>query len=118
MSLARKPSPNHTVLLGLEGYQAARPWGAPAAVVGVDYANIEEIPPFPTTQELDNEFDGWPMSGNPLIARETQINHPNKEPIVLSATPVTALTVAQLVADIIRSEDKLFFISYSQERSQ
>jgi hypothetical protein len=76
------------------------------------------VPPFPTVQDLDNEFDGWPESGNPFIERETPISQPStvpQDPVIFATNPITISTI---VADIVRSEDKLFFIAYSQERSQ
>jgi hypothetical protein len=93
--------------------------GGAAATAGVNFADLLNVPLFPTVQDLDNEFDGWPESGNPFIERETPIVQqlPIKQ-IVFSTQPSPPVTISKLVADIVRSEDKLFFIAYSQERSQ
>jgi hypothetical protein len=81
---------------------------------------LDSIPNFPTVQELDDEFDGWPESGNPFIDRE--ISTPAtpiesvKESILSLSTSLR--TQSSVIADLVRSEDKLFFIAYAQERSQ
>jgi hypothetical protein len=81
---------------------------------------LSHIPGFPTVQELDNEFDGWPESGNTFVDRD----------ITTPATPVETVkdgilslsasirTKSSIVAELVRSEDKLFFIAYSLEKSQ
>jgi hypothetical protein len=105
----------------VEGYEPARPWAAPAATAGVDMANLVSVPPFPTVQDVDNEFDGWPESGNPFIEWETPVVQPKEKTTdtqAFSATPGIAPMTSKLVADIVCSEDKLFFVAYSQERSQ
>jgi hypothetical protein len=118
--LQKKTISNPYKLAGLEGYDAAQPWSAPAATSQVNLAIIGNLPTFPTVQELDNEFDGWPESGNPFVNRE--ISTP-AIPIPSTADNITALstsmrTKSSIVADIIRSEDKLFFVAYAQSRSQ
>jgi hypothetical protein len=92
----------------VEGYEPAQPWGAPAATAGAQFASALNMPPFPTVQDLDNEFDGFPESGNPFIERETPIAQPSKEPIVLAADAKPSPTLSMIVADIICSEDKNF----------
>jgi hypothetical protein len=78
------------------------------------------MPSFPALQHLDNEFDGWPESGNPFINRQTitpaiqRTSNDNNIPVL----PNLVRTKSTIIADLIRSEDKLFFIAYSQERSQ
>jgi hypothetical protein len=104
-------------IIGLEGHEPAQPWGAPAATMGMQFAATIDMPPFPTVQDLDNEFDGFPDSGNPFIERETPIQ-PSKQPIVFAANIQPPRAASLIVADVIRSEDKLFFMSCSQERSQ
>jgi hypothetical protein len=103
--------------VGLEGYEPSQPWSAPAAAVRLNLALLDEIPPFPTLQELDNKFDGWPESGNPFVDREVLTPAgPVKNAIL--ALPTSIKTIATIVTDLIRSEDKLYFIAYSQQRSQ
>jgi hypothetical protein len=118
--LQKKTISNPYKLAGLEGYDAAQPWSAPAATSQINLAVIGNIPKFPTVQELDNEFNGWPKSGNPFVNRD--IFTP-AAPIESTAKTIKALsasmrTKSSIVADIIRSEDKLFFVAYAQEKSQ
>ena len=69
--LYRKTVSNPYRLIGLQGYEASQPWSAPASMLQVDTAHIRNVPPpFPSVQELDDEFDGWPESGNPFIHGE------------------------------------------------
>jgi hypothetical protein len=87
--------------------------------------------PFPTISELDAEYDSWPESGNPFAHEETAFSgkkapattigytnmnssDPAKLPSLrLLSTLTASRPFSQLVADIIKSDDKLFFISYS-----
>jgi hypothetical protein len=98
----------------------ATPWTASAATSEIHLADIQNIPPFPTVQELDNEFDGWPESGNPFI----DIEHSPTDEITTSLpieSKVFAANIrnpAMVVADIVGSEDRLFFVSYRTSRNQ
>jgi hypothetical protein len=103
--------------VGLEGYEPSQPWSAAAAAVRLNLGLQDEIPPFPTLQELDNEFDGWPESGNPFVDREVLTPAgPVKNTILTLPTSIKTRTT--IVADLIRSENKLYVIAYSQQRSQ
>jgi hypothetical protein len=104
-------------IIGIEGYLPAQPWGAPAAAAKLNLAALEDVPPFPSLQELDYEYDGWPESGNPFIERETPAT-PKPNPNEIMTLPVTIRSFSTVIADILKSEDKLCFISYSQMRSQ
>jgi hypothetical protein len=104
-------------IVGLKGYKPSQPWSATAAAARLNLGLLDEIPPFPTLQELDNEFDGWPESGNPFVNQEVITPAEPVEHGIL-ALPTSSKTKATKVADLIRSEDKLYFIAYSQERIQ
>jgi hypothetical protein len=107
-------------LIGLEGSEASRPWAAPAAASRIHLAVLDDIPEFPTVKELDNEFDGWPESGNPFVDREISTPAAPLESVKdnVLALSTTIRTKSTIVADLVRSEDKLFFISYAPERNQ
>jgi hypothetical protein len=82
---------------------------------------VEHILQFPTHQELDNEFDAWPKSGNPFIQDSTSqsVQIPSEiinDDIVTLTSPIR--TKSSIIADLVGSEDKLFFIAYSQQRQQ
>jgi hypothetical protein len=118
--LQKKTISNPYKLIGLDGYEASRPWSAPAAASQVQLAVLNHIPDFPTVEELENEFDGWPESGNPFVDREIMTPAVPVEKVkdgVLSLS-TSIRTKSSIVADLVRSEDKLFFIAYSQEKSQ
>jgi hypothetical protein len=104
----------------LDGFEASRPWSAPAAALKVQLAVLSHIPDFPTVQELDNKFDGWLESGNTFI--DHKITTP-AAPVKLVKDNIMSLsasirTKSSIVANLIRSENRLFFIAYSQEKSQ
>jgi hypothetical protein len=102
-------------LIGLERYQPAQPWAAK-----LNLAEITHIPRFPTVQEMDDEFDGFPESGNPFVNREhstpTTLSK-NKDSVII-ALSAHIRTKTTIIADVVASEDKLFFIAYSQYRDQ
>ena len=81
---------------------------------------MHNTPSFPTCQELDNEFDGWPESGNPLV-EDSRIPEPTPPSIIIDNTAVLHATIrspATIIADLVRSEDQLFFVAYAPQRSQ
>ena len=99
---------------------SASPWAAPAALSKVDLAIVHNTPSFPTCQELDNEFDGWPESGNPLV-EDSRSPEPTPQSIIIENTAVLHATIrspATIIADLVRSDDKLFFVAYAPQRSQ
>ena len=116
-----KPSiSNPFRLIGLEGYTPATPWAASAAASKVNLAEIENIPPFPSIQEMDDEFDGWPESGNPFIHLEhSHVDGNQTPPPTESKSFATDIrSHATVIADLIGSEDKLFFVAYTTGRTQ
>jgi hypothetical protein len=88
-------------IVGLEGYEPLQPWSAPATAVRLNLALLDEIPPFPTLQELDNKFDGWPESGNPFVDREV-LTPAGPVKNAIWALPTSIKTRATIVADLIR----------------
>jgi hypothetical protein len=106
-------------IIGLDGYNPIQPWSVPAATSQANLVLLEEIPLFPTVQQLDDKFDGWPESGNPFIEKAStpaiplDVIHNN----VLTLTTVIK-TKSIIVADLVRSEDKLFFVSYALQLCQ
>jgi hypothetical protein len=54
-------------MIGIEGYVPSQTWSPAAATTQLNLVLLEDIPPFPTLQELDNNFDGWPELGNPFV---------------------------------------------------
>jgi hypothetical protein len=112
----------------ISDFQPATPWAAPAA-----FADLI-MEPFPTLSEMDAEYDSWPESGNPFLHEETAFaaGHKNKAPVLttgytkvissdqaespslqLLSTSTASRPFSQFVSDIIRSDDKLFFIPHS-----
>jgi hypothetical protein len=101
--LHKKTISNPYKLIGLEGYEASRPWAAPAATSKIHLATLEDIPDCPTVKELDDEFDEWPESGNPFIDREISTPATPLESVhdnVLSLS-TTIRTKATIVADLV-----------------
>jgi hypothetical protein len=47
------------LLVGVSSIQLSQDSPNPAATVGVQFATTLNKQPFPTVQDLDNEFDGW-----------------------------------------------------------
>jgi hypothetical protein len=110
-------------------FEPAKPWAAPAA-----YADIT-MEPFPSISEMDAEYDSWPESGNPFLHEDTaftagqtqkapamtagytNLNSSDQAASTLSLQLLPTLTASrpfsQFVSDIIRSNDKLFFIPHS-----
>jgi hypothetical protein len=109
-------------------FNPATPWAAPAA-----YADLV-MEPFPSLTELDAGYDSWPESGNPFLHDETafpcglrhkapipttgytnlaSLDPATLSPLQLLSTSTTDRTFSKLVADIIGSNDKLFFIAHS-----
>jgi hypothetical protein len=44
-------------LIGLEGFEPAQPWSAPAAAAKLNLAEIQHLPKFPSVQDMDDKFD-------------------------------------------------------------
>jgi hypothetical protein len=115
--LQEKTISNPYQLVALDGYEASRPWSAPAATLQIQLAVLSHIPDFPAVQELDNEFDRWPELGNPFVDRDITNPVETVKDGILSLS-ASIRTKSSIVADLLRSEDKLFFIAYSQEKAK
>ena len=124
----------------IKGYTPTKPWEAAAAATAElsSPSILNQIPPFPTVEQLDAEYDSWPESGNPftptVILEEDTLHrtytHSQGEksshadntaqsyhstPISVSnasTIPPTLPPFSSIIQSIISSEDKLFFISY------
>jgi hypothetical protein len=107
--------------IGIQGYDATQPWSDPATLGEVDLAIIAGIQRFPTVEELDNEFDGWPVSpGNPFNQQTDLTTPADPTPIEnrIQTFQATLKNKATIVADLVNSEDKLFDIAYAPDTSQ
>jgi hypothetical protein len=103
-------------LAGLEGYQPAQPWAQPIASAQMSKLDLQENLPFPSLlAKMDNDFDNWPDEVNPFLHKEPpqtpEIQIPSQPILITTAIPLR--TVQKMVADIIQSEDTLFFINHS-----
>jgi hypothetical protein len=102
-------------LAGLEGYEPAQPWAQPIASAQMSKLDSQENLPFLSLAEMDNDFDGWPDKVNPFLHKEPpqtpEIPIPDQPILITTAIPLR--TVQKLIADIIQSEDTLFFINHS-----
>lgn len=111
----------------IQGFKPASPWAAPAAFADVT------MEPFPTVEELDAEYDSWPESGNPFQHEEDSFSGGQNSqtpamatgnirvdgsdqaialPLQMSSESTGSRSFAQLIADIVKSEDKLFFVAH------
>jgi hypothetical protein len=118
--LQKKTISNPYQLVGVEGYEPSRPWAAPAATSQIQLATLRNIPDFPTMQELDDEYDGWPESGNPFVNKESSTPAMPTAAINdgICSLQTSVRTRSSIIADLVRSEDRLFFISFAQEKNQ
>eukprot|EP00978_Attheya_sp_CCMP212_P028530 scaffold98746_cov61-Attheya_sp.AAC.1 len=119
---------------GLDKFILSQPWATPSAL-----ALIQETPntmdSFPTVEEMDVDYDSWPESDNPFTndtselrsqerfqgatATATSINSDSPDQVVVlqanaNSQDAVKRSFSQLIADIIKSKDKLFFIAYSR----
>jgi hypothetical protein len=70
-NLHKKTVPDPYRIVGLEGYEPSQPWSTSKHATQLKLALLNNMPSFPTLQDLDNEFDGWPETGNLFIDRQT-----------------------------------------------
>jgi hypothetical protein len=90
-------------ILGLEGYESSQPWSTSKDAAQLKVALLDDMPSFPTLKELDNEFDGWPESGNLFIDSQTmtpknQRTSNESDTLVL---PNLVPTKSTIIADLI-----------------
>jgi hypothetical protein len=62
-NLHKKTVSDPYCIIGLEGYEPSQPWSTSKHATQLKLALLDDMPSFPTLQDLDNEFDGWPASG-------------------------------------------------------
>lgn len=124
----KKVVDNPFEIIRINGYDTARPWAAAAASSQI--SSSDQIEPFPTVDQLDNEFDSWPDS-NPFTATNEnmkdrkrkadestlpdQSSHQNKSKDsetrqILSSN--ISKPFSFLLTSIIQSKHKLLFISH------
>jgi hypothetical protein len=90
-------------IAGLEGYEPSQPWSTPKHATQLKLALLNNMSSFPALQDLDNEFDGWPESGNPFIDRQTMTpaiqgtSNDNNIPVL----PNSVRTKSTIIADLI-----------------
>jgi hypothetical protein len=141
-NLNKSPIPNPYEYANIKGFNPAKPWEtAPAALANIKLPIIsDKIPSFPTVEEMDNEFDSWPESGNPFLTQEplignisSDINN-NTSPVIVNNNSIDytvnptqllnqsqiskSMQLSHLIQSIISSSDKLFFIAYQQTNNQ
>jgi hypothetical protein len=128
--LDKKLSNNPYAVADIDGFLPSQPWAAPAALACVKEAQ-HAATPFPTVAEMDATYDSWPESGNPFVTDtessalgqsqrgSTRLglkHHDNPDQVVtlntLAGIPASR-PFSQTISDIVRSEDKLFFIAHS-----
>jgi hypothetical protein len=101
-------------LAGLDGYNPAQPWKEPTAQAQLSKIS-QPAPQFPMLAELDKDYDGWPENTNPFVSKES--SEPPKSPkehkLVLTMAQAPTITTPQLIAAVVKSEDKLFFIAHA-----
>jgi hypothetical protein len=100
-------------LAGLDGYNPAQPWKEPTAQAQLSAIGNPKAPQFPTLVELDQ--DGWPENTNPFISKEISETpkSPKEHKLVLTITQAPTISTPQLIAAVVKSEDKLFFIAHA-----
>eukprot|EP00978_Attheya_sp_CCMP212_P004971 scaffold10957_cov56-Attheya_sp.AAC.4 len=130
----KKVIENPYELAGLDKFIPSQPWATPVA-----FAQIKELDTtvllFPTVEEMDADYDSWPESGNPfsndasqlrlsdkfkeVTGVDTNINIDSTDHAVVlqshaNSVPAKIQPLSQIIANIIKSEDTLFFITYLQ----
>ena len=117
----------------IQGYQPVKPWEtAAAATAQLTSSDTPDLPPFPSVEQLDSEYDSWPESGNPFSTDKSSdhisslgndvmdsqhdiSHHSDDNTNTYQALPIITpapLSFSTLIQSIIMSDDKLFFISY------
>jgi hypothetical protein len=102
-------------LAGLDGYNPAQPWKEPTTQAQLSAIGNQPAPQFPALAELDQDYDGWPENTNPFITKEISetLKSPKEPNLVLTITQAPTISTPQLIAAIVKSEDKLFFIAHA-----
>ena len=124
-SINKPVVPHPYELASIKGFNKSNPWET--GKVALALLVPDEIPKFPSVEELDDEIDSWPNSINPFIQDEqpcksdkdskgyvqghTSGDSDQVHNIQINATVTRPLSV--LINELIQSDDKLYFISYS-----
>lgn len=108
-------------IIRLYGYKPSQPWSESPDAIQLKLALLQNLPSFPTLQDLDDKFNQWPKSGNPFINRDMMTPGAVQEKFhnnYITIIPSSTRTKATIITDLIQLEVKVFFIAYSQGRSQ
>jgi hypothetical protein len=75
----------------------------------------QSAPQFPMLAELDKDYDSWPEDTNPFVSKESAEppKLPKEHKLVLTMAQAPTMTTPQLIAAVVKSEDKLFFIAHA-----
>ena len=102
---------------GIRGFEPTKPFKIP-----VNYSHVLESFYWPTVQELDDEINPFPWmegeqecveaQGDSLESIPTMYHGPPPAPLIPVNTSPTIPSVGTLATDIVRSSDRLFFITY------
>jgi hypothetical protein len=90
-------------IVGSEGYEPSQPWSTSKHATQLELALLDNMPSFPTLQDLDNEFDGWPRSGTPFIDRQTMTpaiqgtSNNNNIPVLPNSVRTKSIIIADLI---------------------
>eukprot|EP00978_Attheya_sp_CCMP212_P042462 scaffold259032_cov47-Attheya_sp.AAC.1 len=131
----KKVIENPYELAGLDKFVPSQPWATPVAFAQIKELDKKTVQAFPTVEEMDAEYDSWPESGNPFTNDASQLRVLDKfkevtgidpsinidsidHAVVLqshaNSVPAKIQPLSQIIANIIKSDDKLFFIAYSK----
>ena len=114
-------------LAGLKDYKPATPWAVSAVLLEKMMPKCNEQH-FPTVQEMDDLYDSWPESGNPFNNKASVLQYTTDckqvgqicGPAQATCTPArqnfTQRPMSICIANIIMSDDKLFYIAYAQNK--
>jgi hypothetical protein len=131
--LDKKLSDNPYAVADIDGFVPSQPWAAPAALATVREAELGAMN-FPTVEELDADYDSWPESGNPFSTvlesslsgqpprgsgqatgrkQQPDADHTGHLHSLHTAMRPASHNFAHVIKDIIKSQDRLFFIAHS-----
>jgi hypothetical protein len=101
----------HDIIV-IDNYTPIQPWK-----VGDATGAVIDVHQFPSVEEMDNDFENWPSTGNPFTeTMPTALPISNQasatQSVIHAPTYLTVPNMAALVMSILASENKLFFIAH------
>jgi hypothetical protein len=126
-------SSNPYAVADIDGFNPSQPWAAPAALAQIREAEFGAIN-FPSVEQLDTDYDSWPESGNPFstvlessllgqpprgsgqatgLKQQTYADHIGNMQSLPAAIRPASNNFADVIKNIISSQDRLFFIAHS-----